>query len=540
MPYKVWGTEGRNDSGLIYTIKHQGHTTTMSREFLTPQDRQVMISQGITEATIAAQLALFRKGTPWIKLHRPCTVGDGIVVLRTDELEGLSRKYEKAVADGRVMKFVPASGAASRMFQALLQQLETVPIAPNGDKDVLLNQFLTNLQRFAFYDDLKAVLHVEGLDIQTCIAQRQIHKILQHLLTSYGLNYANLPKALIKFHRYADHCRTPLEEHMVDATAHALDRDNVVRLHFTISPGCEAEVNDLIEEMRRRYQATGIQHRITLSCQHTSTNTMAVDSDNCPLRDRHHRLLFRPGGHGALLENLQAIQADIVHLNNIDNVVHGRLKDETYIYKRALGGYLVALQDQIFTYLRRLAAGQVNSSQMEQIFTFAKEKLSSGVTEDLHSRSISEQSHYLFTKLNRPIRVCGVVKNLGEPGGGPFWTESAEGYLSLQIVEKSQVDTSAAAQRAILNASTHFNPVDIVCGMRDYQGRPFSLAAFRDPDACFISNKTHEGRPLKALELPGLWNGAMARWNTVFVEVPLSTFNPVKTVFDLLRPEHQP
>lgn len=507
---------------------------------MTPMDRQVMMSRGITEEAIVAQLALFRKGTPWIKLRRPCTVDDGIVVLRADELEGLSRRYAEAVADGQIMKFVPASGAASRMFQTLLQQLETAPKALDGDKITLLNQFLTDLQRYAFYDDLEAALHAEGLDVQTCIAQRQIHKVLQHLLTSCGLNYANLPKALIKFHRYVDHCRTPLEEHMVDATAHALDRDNVVRLHFTTSQGYEAEVNNAIEEIQKRYKGTRIQYRITLSHQLPSTDTIAVDYANRPFRDRYRRLLFRPGGHGALLENLQAIQGDIVHLSNIDNVVHDRLKDETYIYKRALGGYLVTLQDQIFAHLRCLATGQVRSSQIEQSLTFAKEKLSLSVTEDLHSRSISEQSHYLFTKLNRPIRVCGVVKNLGEPGGGPFWTESAEGHLSLQIVEKPQVDTSAAEQRAILNASTHFNPVDIVCGMRDYQGRPFRLEMFRDPDTYFISSKTHEGRPLRALELPGLWNGAMAHWNTVFVEVPLSTFNPVKTVFDLLRPEHQP
>ena len=227
-------------------------------------------------------------------------------------------------------------------------------------------------------------------------------------------------------------------------------------------------------------------------------------------------------------------------MTNIDNVVHGRLKDDTYTYKRALGGYLVTLQDQIFTHLRRLAAGQVSLRQIEPMFTFAKENLSLDIPKDILGRSISEQSTFLFAKLNRPLRVCGVVKNQGEPGGGPFWTESADGDLSLQIVERSQVDTSAEGQRAILNAATHFNPVDVVCGMRDYQGRPFRLEAFRDLDTYFISHKTHEGRPLKALELPGLWNGAMAGWNTVFVEVPLSTFNPVKTVFDLLRPEHQP
>ena len=512
----------------------------MSREFPRPEDRQVINTRGIAEEAIAAQLALFRKGTPWIKLHRPCTVGDGIVILRTDEMEVLSRQYAEAVATGRVMKFVPASGAASRMFQGLLQQFETVSITPS-DEDTISNQFLTELHRFAFLGDLEAALRVEGLDIQTCIAQRQIQKILEHLLTSRGLNYANLPKALIKFHRYAaGYCRTPLEEHVVDAAEHTLNRNRVVRMHFTISTGCEAEVNKAIEEMQERYKATGIQYRITLSHQYASTDTIAVDTDNRPFRDRHHRLLFRPGGHGALLENLQAIQADIVHLTNIDNVVHGRRKNDTYTYKRALGGYLVTLQDQIFTHVRRLAAEQVSSSQIGHIFKFAKENLSLSVPKEILDRSISERSRFLFAKLNRPLRVCGVVKNLGEPGGGPFWTESAEGDLSLQIVEKSQVDTSAEGQRAILSASTHFNPVDVVCGMRDYQGRPFELEAFRDPDTYFISHKTHEGRPLKALELPGLWNGAMARWNTVFVEVPLSTFNPVKTVFDLLRPEHQP
>lgn len=512
----------------------------MSREFPTPEDWQVIMSRGIAEEIVAAQLALFRKGTPWVTLRRPCTVGDGIVVLRADEMEASSRKYAEVVAAGRVMKFVPASGAASRMFQELLQQFETAPTPPD-DEDITSSQFLTELHRFAFHDDLEAALRVEGLDIQACLAQRQIHSILEHLLTSRGLNYANLPKALIKFHRYAaGHCRTPLEEHVVDAVEHTLDRNNVVRLHFTISSGYEAEIRNAVEEVQARYKATGIQCRITLSHQHASTDTIAVDTDNRPFRDRHHRLVFRPGGHGALLENLRAIQADIVHLNNIDNVVHGRLKRDTCTYKRALGGYLVTLQDQIFTHLRRLAAGQVDARQLEHVFTFAKEQLSLSTPKYILGQSISEQSNFLFAKLNRPLRVCGVVKNLGEPGGGPFWTESAEGDLSLQIVETSQVDTSAEAQRAILNDATHFNPVDIVCGMRDYRGRPFELEAFRDPDTYFISHKTHEGRSLKALELPGLWNGAMAHWNTVFVEVPVSTFNPVKTVFDLLRPEHQP
>ena len=494
------------------------------------RDGRDMASRGIKEAAAAAQLSLFRKGTPWIKLHRPCTIGDGIAALRSDEIEILSLRYEEAVAAGRVMKFVPASGAASRMFQALIQQHEGAD----------LNRFVKNLRRFAFYGDLAAAVRTEGGDLQSYVAGGHFVDVLELLLTARGLDYASSPKALIKFHRYDDRCTTPLEEHVTDAAAHTLDRNNVVRLHFTVSPGRDAEFNRCFHKIQEYYQGAGIQCRISSSHQHSSTDTIAADSENRPFRDRHNRLVFRPGGHGALLENLEAIQGDIVHLNNIDNVVHGRLKSETYRYKKALGGYLLALQDEAFAHLRRLESGHANSEQIKRILAFAKEKLSLSVPGELSGRSNAELSRFLFEKLNRPLRVCGVVKNLGEPGGGPFWTESPESVLSLQIVEKSQVDASVESQQAALDASTHFNPVDIVCGMRDYRDRPFRLEAFRDPDTYFISNKTYEGRSLKALEHPGLWNGAMAHWNTAFVEVPVSTFNPVKTVFDLLRPEHQP
>ena len=312
-----------------------------------------------------------------------------------------------------------------------------------------------------------------------------------------------------------------------------------LRLHVTVSPGCDREFSDAIRGIRERYAAAGIQCRIGTSHQHPSTDTIAADAEGRPFRDRHARLLFRPGGHGALLENLQAVGGDIVHLTNIDNVVHGRLKSETYRYKKALGGYLAALQAETFAHLERLEAGLADAAQVQHILAFAREKWSLCVPADLAARSTAEQARFLVAKLNRPLRVCGVVKNVGEPGGGPFWTESPDGEPSLQIVETSQVDASAESQRSALQASTHFNPVDIVCGMRDYRGRPFRLDDFTDPDSCFISEKTYEGRSLRALEHPGLWNGAMARWNTAFVEVPLGTFNPVKTVFDLLRPEHQ-
>lgn len=510
----------------------------MQRDPFTDQDRRDMGFRGIKEETVAAQLALFRKGTPWITLHRPCTIGDGIAGLDSDEIETLSLRYDDAVAAGRVMKFVPASGAASRMFQALLRQQESVTEV--SDDDLGLNRFMKNLDQFAFHDDLEAAARAQGVHLETHIAHRRFHDVLEVLLTSRGLNYGSRPKALVKFHRYKDGCRTPLEEHVVDAAAHLLDQKKVVRVHFTVSPECEPEFSHSIQKIQARYRGEGIQCCITTSPQHPTTDTIAADSENRPFRDRHHRLLFRPGGHGALLRNLQAAQGDIVHLSNIDNVVHGRLKGEIYRYKRALGGYLVMLQDQIFSHLRRLEGGHAGSSQISEALAFAKENLSLSPPMDTPGQSAAERAEFLFARLNRPLRVCGVVKNLGEPGGGPFWTEDPDGVLSLQIVEKSQVNVSVESQRAVLNASTHFNPVDIVCGMRDYRGRPFELEPFIDPNTYFISSKAHEGRQLKALEHPGLWNGSMAQWNTVFVQVPVSTFNPVKTVLDLLRPEHQP
>ena len=509
----------------------------MPTGLFTDRDRQDMAARGIAEDTAAVQLARFRAGTPWIRLHRPCTIGDGIAVLSPGQMDALTVRYDEAAAAGRVMKFVPASGAASRMFHALMQPLEGGPAALHDDPS--LHRFVDNLRDFAFYDELAAAARTGGGDLQALVARGHVHDVLEFLLAPRGLNYAALPKALIPFHPYDDGCRTALEEHVADAAAHTLDRDRVVRLHVTVGPGCEREFSDAIRGIRARYAAAGIECRIGTSHQHPSTDTIAADAAGRPFRDRQARLLFRPGGHGALLENLQAVGGDIVHLTNIDNVVHGRLKSETYRYKKALGGYLAALQAETFAHLARLEAGQANSAQVQHILAFARETWSLSVPGDLPARSTAEQSRFLVAKLNRPLRVCGVVKNQGEPGGGPFWTEGPDGDRSLQIVETSQVDASAASQRNALQAATHFNPVDIVCGMRDYRGRPFRLEAFTDPDACFISDKTYEGRALRALEHPGLWNGAMARWNTAFVEVPLATFNPVKTVFDLLRPEHQ-
>lgn len=503
------------------------------------EDIQQIISRGHTLETVLSQIEIFHESIPRTKLHRPCTVDDGIIVSQRSDIDTLGAIYAQAVSAGRVTKFVPASGAATRMFQALLSYCEQQePVDSKHEKDVL--QFIHNLQYFAFYDDLQAAVRRHGDEIGTYLAHNRYAELLAYLLMPKGLNYANLPKILLKFHRYGYHCRTPLEEHLVEAAVYARDSHQVARLHVTVTPTYAQAVQAHIEASRRRYEHAGCRYEVGLSVQNHTTDTIAVNLDNTPFRDEQGRLLFRPSGHGALLANLQALEADIVFIKNIDNVMSDHLKEDTYRYKRALGGYLVYLQQQMFTYLEHLAAGKVDAGLLEEIIDFARQQLAIVLPPGLQHAPQHAQIGFLYDRLNRPLRVCGMVRNEGEPGGGPFWVEHADGSLSRQIVETSQVDTTAPEQRAILAASTHFNPVDLVCGVRDYRGQPFDLQQFADPDTGFISQKTHAGRPLKALELPGLWNGAMAFWNTVFIEVPLSTFSPVKTVLDLLRPEHQP
>jgi hypothetical protein len=521
----------------------------MGPELFGPADRAQLHARGISEETVLAQLALFRQGIPYTTLHRPCTIDDGLVILPPHELERLAAVYEAAALAGRTMKFVPASGAASRMFKLLLSFLhqcqpldmqEIATQARHGDSEC--QEFLRCMdgrKQFAFYDALTVVMANNGLDLDTLVAQGQCTEILAYLLTPKGLNYANLPKGLLQFHRYPDHCRTPLEEHLVEAAAYCRDHQGMARLHLTVTPEHQPAFSAHLADVRARYEPHGVRFDVTFSTQHPSTDTLAVDLHNRPFRDQHGHLLFRPAGHGALLENLHALQGDIVFIKNIDNVVPDRLKAETYLYKKALGGYLLEIQRQIFASLRELSARQVSEKTVSRIFAFARETLSIVPPATIEQQIKAAKVAYLKSVLHRPIRVCGMVQNAGEPGGGPFWVQHADGAQSLQIVEMSQVDTHNAAQKDIVARATHFNPVDLVCGVRDYAGKPFNLMAFTDPNTGFISIKSHAGKELKALELPGLWNGAMAHWTTLFVEVPLGTFNPVKTVLDLLRPQHQ-
>ena len=447
------------------------------------------------------------------------------------------------------MKFVPASGAASRMFKSLLSayhryeeiKADQGQIKLEEDPDFqALKKTIKDLRRFAFFDDLKSCMTKDDLDIEALLSQADYAPILEYLLTPKGIDIAGLPKGLIPFHQYLDHHRTPFEEHMVEANVYARDKDGVIRLHFTVPETYQDAIKEHIEAAQAHFNLSGGRYEITYSTQKPSTDTIAVDIDNQPFRDQEGRLLFRPGGHGALLENLNDLKGDITFIKNIDNIVPDRLKSTTYTYKRALGGYLTELQDQIFEYLKRLSRKDLDQAFLNEVFDFINQRLSIIPPDAVTQGSMGKQVEFLVDRLNRPLRICGIVKNEGEPGGGPFWVEHEDGTLSKQVIESAQVDMHTDVQKEIWQSSTHFSPVDLVCGVRDYSGNPFNLMEYRDPDTGFISIKSKDGRELKALELPGLWNGSMAFWNTVFVEVPVITFNPVKTILDLLRKEHQP
>jgi hypothetical protein len=478
-------------------------------------------------------------------VRRPCTPGDGITVLSETEQAACLDAFDRAVSAGRVVKFVPASGTGSRMFQRLFtvknrfspatrDTLEA--LAAQGDEDARYGlHFLTRLPRFPFYEPLRRALGEET--VGDALISGRYDGILEQILTETGFNYPNLPKGLLPFHRYPGGVRTPFEEHLAETAAYARDGSGVARAHFTVSPEHLAAVKEHIETVQDRYTAPDTRLDITFSIQKPGTDTIAVNLDNQPFRNGDGSLEFRAGGHGALLENLNDLQGDMVFIKNIDNVVPDRLKAPVYHYKRVLGGYLVLLQQKIFDYAARIASG---AADLSEAFAFCRHTLCIDPPAALTVDSFERQRAYLIRILNRPVRVCGMVRNTGEPGGGPFWVEAADGTVAPQIVESAQIDMNDDGQRAAVHASTHFNPVDLVCGLRDRHGRSFDLREFSNPDAGFITLKSKDGRPLKAMEHPGLWNGGMADWNTVLIEVPQSTFHPVKTIDDLLRAEHQP
>ena len=509
-----------------------------SRGSWSAKDRERIAAEGLTIDEVDRQLALFRRGVSPVRLNRPCRARDGIVLLSPAEEEQFLAVYDEALRTKRFMKFVPASGAASRMFKEWYQGMEG-GFAAESEQDA----FIRNLQRYAFFPDLKDSIAAKGRNLDDLIGDRAVGAILKFILTGEGLNYGRLPKALLKFHACSEGCRTALEEHLVEAALYARDAQKCSRIHFTVSCEHENSVRERLSQVISCYESGyGTVYEIGLSMQETATNTLAVDPESRPFRDEKGALIFRPGGHGALLTNLDALTAEIIFLKNIDNIVPDRLKPVTVRWKKIMAGYLISLQNGLFSRLCLLEAGDIGEAALEEIARFCREKMHLVLPPDFEGRSPTERRSFLFRKLDRPIRVCGMVKNEGEPGGGPFWVDDSDGkdLQSLQIIEESQIDRSDARQQAIWRSATHFNPVDLVCGVYDFRGRKFALPRFVDPALSIISRKSEKGKELLALERPGLWNGSMASWNTLFVEVPLTTFNPVKTVSDLLRPQHLP
>ena len=506
---------------------------------LTHEDKELLAKKGISEEKIAEQLACFEKGFPFLKLSAAASVENGgIMKAEAKDFERYLAAWN-AYKDGekKIVKFVPASGAASRMFKNMFEFLGADYDKPTTDFE---KKFFDHIHDFAFYNDLNAAcMDNTGKNIDALLSEQNYKAIVSNLLEAAGLNYGALPKGLLKFHRYADGVRTPLEEHLVEGALYAAGKTGKVNIHFTVSTEHRALFEKLVAAKVGEYEAKyGAKYHISFSEQKPSTDTVAADMENKPFRDKDGKLLFRPGGHGALIENLNDLDADIVFIKNIDNVVPDRLEADTVIYKKLLAGVLVTLQKQAFEYLELLDSGHYSHEQLETIIRFVQQQLRCRRT-DLKELEDADLVIYLRKKLNRPMRVCGMVKNVGEPGGGPFLAYNPDGTISLQILESSQIDMNDPEKKAMFEKGTHFNPVDLVCAIRDYKGRKFNLLEHVDKATGFISYKSKNGKDLKALELPGLWNGSMSDWNTVFVEVPLSTFNPVKTVNDLLREQHQ-
>lgn len=501
----------------------------------TDKDLEQIRAQGATPDQISTQITHFVNGFPFLPVIKAATVGDGIVRVAEDQLATYTHRFDEAAGERSLLKFVPASGAATRMFKSLFAALD-------GKSDKSADEFFARVSNFAFYEDLKAAMAANGQDLDAAVRADDRKAVLTALLTEAGLDYGSLPKGLLKFHNYPDGARTPVEEHLVEGAAYA-NANGLVQLHFTVSPEHADRFEKLIAEEKGDYQAwLGVAYHVTFSEQKKSTDTISVNPDNTPFRNADDTLLFRPAGHGALIENLNDIDADIVFIKNIDNVVPDELKEPTVTYKKVLAAVLIDAQQQLFR-LQALLDGAdqaVSEGYLAEVDHFLRQTLCVLPPDGFDTLPAADKLAYFRRKLDRPMRVCGMVKNVGEPGGGPFWAKNSDGSVSLQIVESAQIDMGDAGQKAIFDTATHFNPVDLVCGLKDRHGNKYNLPDFRDPQTGFITEKSKDGKTLKAQELPGLWNGAMADWNTIFVEVPLITFNPVKTVNDLLRKEHQP
>lgn len=492
---------------------------------------------------IEEQLNFFKNGIAKADLVETATLQNGILKLSNDEFEEKASLFDSKKSNVKLEKFVPASGAASRMFKFLNEFLNDFDIEKESidsfitrKNDTELAIFIAGINKFPFYEIVNTELKKLYPGFESLSTDYKNYYFIKTLIGADFYDYANKPKGILPFHKYENHIATAIEEHLNECTLYS-SSNGVSNLHFTVSETHQKLFENIIAEVKSRVEtASGIAININFSFQNKNTDTIAVDTDNNPFRE-DGKLVFRPGGHGALIENLNALESDIVFIKNIDNVIQNE-SESIALNKKALAGVLLELQEENFNNLNKI--DNATEAELNDILFFAKEKLNLKIAEDFTNYTLSNKIDYLKTILNRPIRVCGMVKNEGEAGGGPFWVRDSNGFISLQIVESSQVDLQNPIQANILKQSTHFNPVDLVCGIRNYKNEKFNLTEYTDPNSGFIVEKNKNGHTVKSYELPGLWNGAMANWISLFVEVPLITFNPVKTVNDLLKPAHQP
>ena len=507
-------------------------------------DYKQIAEYGIPLEKIKKQLNFYQSGVAKTVLIKPAHIFSGIIKFTESEIQQKANFFDVNKSNLKLIKFVPASGAASRMFHFLNDFLndfdienESINAYINRKKASELSIFIVGLDKFPFFVAVHKKLKEIYPNFDNLDSDYKNFYFIKTLLSSDYFNYSNKPKAILPFHRYKTHIATPIEEHLYECNKYASANGNS-NLHFTISETHQLAFEKVIEEIKSKVEAdTQTKIGIRFSYQNKETDILAVDNANNPCRDKNGKLLFRPGGHGALIENLNKLDSDVIFVKNIDNVIQNH-KEINVLYKKALAGIMVELQNQIFNYLQAIEDG--TNIQIEEIIDFIKTKLNVKVSKDVLKYTAENQITHIKKILNRPIRVCGMVKNEGDTGGGPFWVRDSKGIVSLQIIETSQIDLTNPEQTKILSSATHFNPVDLVCGIRNYKNEKFDLTQFVDHNSGFIVEKTKNGKPLKSYELPGLWNGAMAKWITVFVEVPLITFNPVKTVNDLLKTAHQP
>ena len=508
---------------------------------LSPKDLEQLDSKGISKEKVARQIATFKEGIPFVDLVKAAVVGNGILRFSEKDQHDLIQYFEGHRSGLDLLKFVPASGAASRMFKAMFNFLDaydpateslSVYVERTGDKEA--EKFILNMSKLPFYD-----LIMERIKGKAADQNEEAYLFVKEMLSEDGLNYGFYPKGLLPFHKYGSQSATPFKEHLKEAALYS-KTDGKAHLHFTVSEQHDEMFNEEENKVAPEISKdTDTRFEIGYSNQKPSTDTIAVDMQNQPFKNSDGSTLFRPGGHGALIENLNDQDADIIFIKNIDNVVVDNNLKAVADSKKMLGGVLKKVQDKTFGYAALLDSENIDVAKLDEVKAFLEKDLNVRMPSKYEELDVESQRDLLKDRINRPIRICGMVKNEGEPGGGPFWIKDGEGNVSLQIIESAQIDMENADQAAILKNSTHFNPVDLVCGVRNYKGEKYNLLDFVDEKQGFITGKTQEGKELKALELPGLWNGAMAFWNTIFVEVPLVTFNPVKTVNDLLKPTHQ-